>query len=312
MQSNDCGEIWVLNPNIDNVSNILAVLMSINGVSLCCTVFLNASALVVIWQANHIPGSDRVILLSLSLANLLSGLISQVLWLSFMATQLTGNQICAIAKGVTFFGLLLGTVSFSVLVLASIERYLCIFHPFVHERISRSRTFAKIIVCLWFKALSISLMYPFPALRAAVSIGIAATASLGCCAIAFIYARVCYLAYKVHQQIQDQARSVHNCSIRRQQGSIKMTAFVVGLTVLLYLPCGISLYMMIFARMTINVTAFNFLCTIAITTTAVDPICYFILNRTIRRKLIALWRCTFRDDVTEIRTVAILTRTERM
>ena len=296
MSTISCGEVWVLNPNL---SGTLIILISINGLSLCSAIFLNLSAIIVMWRIDYIPGCNRSILFNLSLVDLLSGLLPQVLWVTFMATQLSGYQFCPLANALTFCGLMLFTVSFLILVLASIERYMCIFHPFVYERVSGSGTF-KIIGCIWLTALSTSILYLFPVMKTPIHVGIAVIVSMGCCVIAFIYGRVFHLALKVRQEIQDQTASVNNWPKnrhgRRQRGSIKMTAFVVALSLLCYCPYGISLFIATFTNTKINSKVFCVFWTIALANTSIDPICYFVFNKTLKQKLLALWRCETRDD----------------
>ena len=300
MSTNGCGEIWVLNPNANYLSGTLIILILINGLSLCLTVFLNLSAMIVMWRIDHISGSNRPILFNLSLVDLLSGLVSQVLWITFMATQLSGNQFCSLARAATFCGLTLFAVSFLILVFASIDRYICIFHPFVYERVSSSGLFVKIIGCIWFTSLSTSVLYLFPEMKTAINVGVAVINSIGCCVITFIYARVIHLAFKVHQQIQDQMASVSNWPTNRHEGrhrgSIKMTSFVVALSLLCYCPYGISLFITTFTNTKIDPKVFGVLWTVALANTSIDPICYFVFNKTLRQRLLALWGCKTRDD----------------
>ena len=302
-QADNCGEIWVTHPNSSNATETLLILISINGVSLSLAIFLNASAMIALKQIQDIPGGNKVTLFNLSLADFLSGLLSQVLWIVFMTVQMLGHQICPLAKVVTFCGLTLLTVSFSTLVLASIERYIAIFYPFHHERITNSRVFFYLTLSIWFIALVASTLHLFPVMKPTVNIILAVIDSIGCCIITYSYVRVFHFAYKVRQEIKDQASSVGNRqrgrNNRRERGSVKMIAVVVGLSLLFYFPYGISLYIAMFTSIKIDAKAFQALWTFALANSFIDPICYFMFNKKLRKKMIALWGCTGeRGDMT--------------
>ena len=292
--ANDCGQIWVMDLNSSNASEIIVVLISINGVSLSLAIFLNVSAMIVLKRIQDIPGGNKVTLFNLSLADFLSGILSQVLWIVFMTGQLLGHQICPLANATTFCGLMLYIVSFSTLVLASIERYICIFYPFLHARITDTRIFLYIIICIWFTGLLNSILYIFPVMKTAVTGCFALINSIGCFIMAYIYARVCHLAYKVRKEIKDQAASVGNQQTERQdrkeRRSVRMIAVVVSVSLLVYFPYGICLYIGTFTDTIIEAKVFDIIWTLALTNSFLDPICYFMFNKTLRKKMIALWR----------------------
>ena len=289
-----------MDPNTNNGSGILLTLISINGVSLSLTMFLNISAMIVLRWIQDVPGGNKVTLFNLSLADFLTSLLSQVLWIAFMTAQLLGHRICPLAKAATFCGLMLLTVSSSILVLASIERHICIFYPFVHERIANSKIFFHITLSIWLIALLASTLYLFPVLKPAVSISLAVINSIYCCIIAYIYARVFHFAFKVQKEIQDQASSVGNWQTgrnnRRERGSVKMMTVVVGLSLLFYCPYGISLYIMTFTNIKIDAKSFQAFWTFALANSFIDPICYVMLNKKLRKRMTALWGCAGERD----------------
>ena len=288
-----------MDPNTNNATEILVAFITINGVSLSLAIFFNVSAMVALKQMQDIPGGNKVTLFNLSLADFLSGLLSQVLWIIFMTAQLLGHQICPLAKVVTFCGLLLLIVSLSTLVLATVERYISIFYPFFHERITNSRVF-YITLSIWFVAVLASTLHIFPAMKPTVNICLAAINSIGCCIITGTYARVFHFAYKVRQEIQAQASSVGNRQTGRnnirERGSVKMIAVVVGLSLLFYFPYGISLYIGMFTSIKFDGKTFQALWTFALANSFIDPICYFMFNKKLRKKMIALWGCAGKRD----------------
>ena len=302
MYEENCGEIWVLDLSTSNTSSLLPCLIVLNSIFLCSTIFLNLSAIVIIWKLDDVPGSNRVILLNLSLADLLSGFFSQLIWIIFMVTQVAGHQLCALATATTFCGFTLWAVSFSILVLASIERYLCIFHPFLHERISSSKLFTITVVCVWLTGLSMSILYQFETMKKPLEIISAVFNSVGCCIMALVYARVFHLAYKVRREIRQQADSVNNQPTENQskgrRGSVNMKALVVALTLLFYFPYSTALYMTTLGSTKINAVVFSILWTFALANASFNPICYFMLNKALRKKMLDLWRYIFKRDAT--------------
>ena len=291
-----------MDPSTKNASETLLTLISINGVSLSLAMFLNISAMIVLQRIQDIPGGNKAILFNLSLADFLTSLLSQVLWITFMTVQLLGHHVCPLAKATTFCGSMLLTVSFSTLVLAGIERYICIFYPFFHERIANSKIFFHITLSIWVIALLASTLYLFPAMKPAVNISLAVINSIYCCIITYVYACVFHFAYKVRREIQNQASSVGNWQTgmnnRMERGSVKMMAVVIGLSLLFYCPYGISLYIAMFTNIEINAKSFQALWTFALANSFIDPICYVMLNKKLRKKINALWGCTGgRDNI---------------
>lgn len=315
MDGEVCGELWVLNRNASDTSQLLLLLIILNIISFLLIVFLNSSAVIAIWRLEQIAGSTKEILLNLAITDLLSGLLSELLWIIFMGTQLAGYQNCILAKATTFCGLVLWTVSFSTLVLASIERYMCIFRPFSHNAVNTSKRFSAIIACIWVTGILLSILYQFQVMKETLLIMGAVVNSIGCSVIGFVYVRVCHFAYKVRKEIKAQAQSVHNESREaqpiRRRGSFNMVALIVGLSILFYFPYGVSLYITTLSSTKVDARTFSFLWTLTLSNALIDPICYFLLNKTLRHKILDLWKNILKMETASLERPISLRDTER-
>ena len=182
-----CGTSWVIDISKDGSMSNLISLIVVNSVNLVITIFLNLSTIIVIWRLQDVAGSSRILLLSLSFTDLLNGIISQPIFVTFMSLQVAGKNMCILAKIATLVGLTLWVASFSTLVLASIERYLCIFHPFIHERINASKTFAVLLASFWATGLLMAGLYQIEGIIKELSIIAAIFNASGCLLMALVY-----------------------------------------------------------------------------------------------------------------------------
>ena len=277
-----------------STSNLISLIV-VNSVNLIITIFLNLSAIIVIWQLEDVAGSSRILLLSLSFTDLLNGMISQPIFITFMSVQVAGKNICILAKIVTFVGLTLWVASFSTLVLASIERYLCIFHPFIHERINASKTFAVLLVSFWATGLLMAGLYQIEGIIKELSIIAAIFNASGCLLMAFVYIRVYYLAQKVRREIRDQAQSVGNQG-NHSSRSANMIAVIVALSIICYAPYAIAVYIDSLSDMRVAALLFDWFWTLVMVNSAFNPICYCLLNKSLRDRTLDMWR-NWKDSI---------------
>lgn len=290
-----CGTSWVIDIGKDDSNSNLISLIAVNSLNSIITIFLNLSAIVIIWRLEQVPGSSRILLLSLSFTDLLTGMISQPIFITFMSLQVAGKNICILAKIATFVGLTLWVASFSTLVLASIERYLCIFYPFIHERINASNMFAVLLASFWVTGLLMASLFQIEGIIKELSMIAAMFNAAGCLIMALVYIRVYYLAQKVRREIRDQAQSVGNQSDHSSR-SANMIAIIVALSLISYIPYGVAVYIDSLSDLRVAALLFDWFWTLVMANSTINPICYCLLNKSLRKRTFDLWR-NWKDSI---------------
>ena len=109
------------------------------GITVLMLVSLSGNALVclAVYQSKQLQSSVNYFVVSLAFSDILVGLISMPLWLTFELTKFEGLPAAihpdALVKGWTFIDILSGVASISNLVAISFERYFSIKSPLSHR-----------------------------------------------------------------------------------------------------------------------------------------------------------------------------------
>ena len=249
--------------------------------------FVNAVELIVVWRAEECVGTKKTILLNLCISDFLHGLITQGAYTVFLVFQACGKTICFLARAATSSCLLFTHVSILSLWLASAERYLCIIHPFVHQRYLHSNLWAVTVVLVWGVAIFITIFchfYYVGGLALAVSIVIS------CVGIGLMYIRIAIIVSKARKVIHQQHASVGNVDEGRRRSAMLFAVLVV-LTIICYAPFS---YCVLLTRVGTPTQSekitLNWLWCLLIVSSVLNPICYCLMNKTLRRKWLKLFK----------------------
>ena len=234
-----------------------------------------------------IPGTTRGILLNLCAVDFILGAVQEPIYITFLSLQLAGKLNCDLAFIKTVLSTFLLIISFSILLLASLERYIVIIHPFLYLRIKETCFFKALIALAWM--IAIILTSTFAIIRShkqskiIVNV-IGAYAGAGWFVIAVLYIQIYYKAYKIHREIKDQANSVQAEEPKRNP-SAHMIGIVVATSLLCYAPFLCSLILNSFGAVVIN-----WFYVIMMMNPCLDSVCYCVLNKTLRDAMIHILR----------------------
>ena len=284
-----CELPWVLDPSYaDNRSHIIAILC-LETILALSSAILNVSEIIVIRKMCSQLGTAKEILLNLCVSDLLYSSLVLLADVLFKALQISAGTFCLIAQLQADAALLLFLSSFLTLVLATGERYLCIIYPFFYERNCKALVWSILLAFIW----SVSIFHPILNHVGSMKYYVLFIAGFfilsGCVLIATAYLRIYYEAHKIRRSIQQQVASIHGCQTRKKP-SANMIAAVVVATLICYTPFAFSLFFIRLTDNRVSGIATNWFFALMSVNATLNPICYCLLNKTLRQKFIRLWR----------------------
>lgn len=118
------------------------------------TIVLNLLVLNAFLRKKKLRKSSNIILLSLSLTDVLSGIFIQPLFaisvfntLDYYPTEI--RYPCWLVKGSGIGGYILACISLATISFISLERYIAIFHPYLYSRKVSSKVIVRTCIALW-------------------------------------------------------------------------------------------------------------------------------------------------------------------
>ena len=289
-----CGQLWILElqENVDQqiaVQQGLIALIITNSVLSVGTTVLNFSIFIVLFNLSTLPRGTRIILLNLTASDCLTGVLAQPLYISFLVLQWQGDTICLLARAATFVCFLVTTVSFTTLLVATTERYLSIFHPYVHQTIVESIKSNIIVVLVWMFAAGVTISGSFAAIRTEIYAFLAVFQMTGCIWITFVYIKIYHLVFSIRKNAEIQENSLHGRA-RGSKSSTDITFVIVLLCVACYSPFVIKVYAITFGNQAGNSLTVNYTKTLQLANSLLNPICYCVRNKEIRKAIVKFWK----------------------
>ena len=282
-----CGEYWVLDIGTNKLDGELTSLIVFNCFSAVLTVTINSVCLIALWHLKTLQDGTRVILLNLCVADLLTGTVSQPLYIIFVGLQKFGFTQCLMASILTSVNFGFSSASFFMLIAASAERYFSVFYPFKYELFINGWQPRFVIVAVWMNAILTSSFYGIVGLKKQVVITAVLSSCIGCILVGLMHAKILYFAFNVRRLVRDhtQARRL----TRNSQHYFKsLTGFLVTVSVICYSPYFISMYHDFVSVNETSQIVVNWLWSLILANSFVNPVCYFVKNTKIRKGVIRL------------------------
>ena len=89
-----------------------------------------------LWGLQTIPYGTQALLINLSVADLITSLCNQTVYVSFLILQLHRITVCSVSKTSEIITNVVWFSSFLTVLACSFECYVSIFHPFFHEKLT--------------------------------------------------------------------------------------------------------------------------------------------------------------------------------
>ena len=284
-----CNEYWVVNIERNSFSNELITIMVFHCISSLLTVILNAICLLAIWRLETLQAGTQLILLNLCAADLLTGGVSQPIFLVFEGMQINGSTKCSIASVSASLFLGLASASWSLLVIASTERYFSIFYPFrYHEFINGSKPKA-IVGVVWMNVVIVTGLYHIVRIRRHLMITSVILNGLGCIWMGLIYTRMLYFASHVRRRVKTEQETSRKIS-KTQQVVKSVTGFLVVVSIVCYSPYSITMYYDFFSSHHTDQILVNWLWCLILANSFINPLCYCVKHTEIRKGVLKLIR----------------------
>ena len=136
------------------------VLLILNILLTVMTIFLNSVTILAYKKSTQLQSKTSYFLIMLlSVSDLLVGLFGNTSYILVLITTIIGYPRCQIYIVFELITYYTCAESFSTLFCLNVERYLSILHPFYHRTKVTKSKLLKIIIALWFSAITLRLSY---------------------------------------------------------------------------------------------------------------------------------------------------------
>ena len=284
-----CSEFWVINTDNNEYGSQLLGIILFNCLSSVVTFILNSVCFLTIWRLETLPNGTQLILLNLCVADLLTGTVSQPIYIIFLSLQKSGLTSCLLAAVSTSINLGLASASLSLLVVASTERYFSLFCPFWYEQFIIGWKPKLMAIIIWIYAVMTASLYSVKSIKRPVFMTTMIFFCLGCVWIGFVYTKVLHFAFKVRNRVTKEEKTYHLA--RDNQHAFKsITGFLVIVCIVCYSPHFITNYYDFFSSKQTDQLVMNWTWTLVLANSFINPICYCIKNVEIRKGVLKLTR----------------------
>ena len=259
------------------------------------TVLLNLSMMSVLLSKQYRSKPCEMFLLNLAMADLLAGLLnmpSNFFVFRFMSQT---KDPCRFAKFTTPIGCILGIASFLTLVAVAVERYMSIFHPYLHSARLRISNVVIIVALIW--ALSVALIIPnvFLPQRDVLRAAIFCIGLLGTLINAFCYFKILWFARKIRLEIAATAARYGgpgaSMKERRERSLVKIGVLIILTVAFCYAPVVSNNFLRLMGYGSVALDfAFCWGWVLANASSLIDPMIICSFNPDIRHSLFNLWR----------------------
>ena len=282
-----CDELLVIEIETNEYDNELTSLIVINCLLSMLTVVLNSTCLLAIFRLKKLEDGTRLILMNLCIADVLTGVVSQPLYAVFLFLQKLGGDYCSVASASLSVNLGLAYASFSMLLFASIERYLSLFYPFKYQEFIVGTKPRRIIAVIWLNSVLVPCLYSVKKAKMVLMMSGVILTCLACVLMSFIYIKVLCFAFKIRRRIKHETQGYHPAKDIRHT-SKNITGFLVVLSVVFCAPHLINTCnKLFFVRQSNGILGYWFW-TLFLANSIANPLCYCMKNREIRKGVLKL------------------------
>ena len=283
----------------ENISkwNIITVSL-VNFVTAPLAVFLNFLAIYTIYRRKTLRTLSNLVLCSLALTDMLTGLVSQPLFATLMMTSAFCVSFCFINTFTIIIGNILSSISMASLFLINLDRHISIFYPFYYEKFKEGKLKVLVIVIvIWLInifVVSASLATPGMVLTTIA----ASTFAL----VIFIWSfyvniRAILVVRKIQRQIKSSYTSTaSNAGLENKRNSevmsraTRIVSTIIGSMLFCYMPFVVFTVFELSTNLPFN--AWVWISTLVFLNSLSNPLVYFLQMKEMREEMrVRLNRC---------------------
>ena len=292
----------------ENISkwNVIAVSL-VNFVAAPFAAFLNFLAMYTIYRRKSLRTLSNLILCSLALTDMLTGLVTQPMFATLMMMSAFCVKFCFINTFTIIIGNTLSSISMASLFLINLDRHISIFYPFYYEKRKDSKIQLLIIVILiWLiniLVVSASLATPNMALS---TISASVVAFLIYIWSFYVNIRVVMIVRNLQRQVKSRLPSTVNTGLEEKRNSevmsraTRVVSTILGSMLICYMPFVVFTVVEMRANLPFN--AWVWISTLVFLNSLLNPLVYFVQMKEIREDMkVILNRCFCCRTVTVFR-----------
>ena len=144
---------------------------------------------------------NTLVLLNVVVTDLIYTFTGELAYIVNLILQLCRETVCQVVTFIEVFGLFLCIVSFLMLVVATMERYIAIFHPFRHNEIMSSYKCAFLICLVYVIGVSLTAMFKLSRFGFAAGVTVLTVLVIGGIMMSFAFVRIFILSKRLKAQI---------------------------------------------------------------------------------------------------------------
>ena len=199
-----CHTSWLVSTKSSPLNSI-SILLAVTCLLETTSTVLNTGVFLGLLRLRRSNSNRYVgILLNLVVTDLLYNLTAEFLYIIHLALQTFNVLSCQLVAAIGWLGLFLCLISFLMLVLATVERYIAIFYPFRYLGFIHSKICLAAIVLVYLISAVSTLMFRLSSFSYAAGISVLTLLSFGGLVLISVYARVFWLRHKIGKEIQKQ------------------------------------------------------------------------------------------------------------
>ena len=203
-----CYNSWLVTSTSSSSPNSTSLLLAVTCIFETVSTLLNISVFLALLRLRRYNSNRHVgILLNLVVTDLMYNLTAEFLYIVHLGLQSFNMIVCQIVVAIGWFGLFLCLISFFMLVLATVERYIAVFYPFKYLTFVNSKISLAAIASVYLLSITATLMFRLSSFSYAAGITVLILLLFGGFVLVFAFARVFWLSHKIGKEMHRQKAS---------------------------------------------------------------------------------------------------------
>ena len=262
------------------------------------TTILNLTYIVAVLKSNERTEPCQILLLNLAFTDLFTGIFSLPSHFIEAVYAATLKSPCSFANVTTCLKMILGLVSFITITIIAVERYTCIFYPYIHNARVTSFFLSILVTGVWFVSTAVYIAFYFFTTSKVFFLTNLVFCVFASIVIVFSYVKILLRARGIRQEIEANLQRFGQHRITEKDKNLLLVGgfiilshflcfspfFAYGIFVIIGNSSNIQRYMPCWKWVFIMASSFF------------NPIISCTFNPAVKRKVIKMWTCGRKGD----------------